>query len=129
MEKAKKILFTVSGVLSIISIVVFLILAIVFIAFGNNVEAMEELANDSTNGTDAEAFKALFLALGVMFIFFMIFGIVNTILCFKGRNSDSKNVMILNIVFGALSGIEINILAAIFGLIARNRKPQAQIES
>ena len=128
MEKAKKILFTVSGVLSIISIVVFLILAIVFIAFGNNVEAMEELANDSTNGTDAEAFKALFLALGVMFIFFMIFGIVNTILCFKGRNSDSKNVMILNIVFGVLSGIEINILAAIFGLIARNRKPQAQIE-
>ena len=128
MEKAKRILFTISGVLSIISVVVFLILAIVFIAFGNNVEAMEELANDSTDGTDAEAFKILFVGLGVMFIFFMIFGIVNIILCFKGRNSDSKNVMILNIVFGALSGIEVNILAAIFGLIARNRKPQAQIE-
>ena len=128
MEKAKRILFTISGVLSIISVVVFLILAIVFIAFGNNVEAIEELANDSTNGTDAEAFKTLFVGLGVMFIFFMIFGIVNIILCFKGRNSDSKNVMILNIVFGALSGIEVNILAAIFGLIARNRKPQAQIE-
>ena len=128
MEKAKRILFTISGVLSIISVVVFLILAIVFIAFGNNVEAMEELANDSTSGTDAEAFKVLFVGLGVMFIFFMIFGIVNIILCFKGRNSDSKNVMILNIVFGALSGIEVNILAAIFGLIARNRKPQAQIE-
>ncbi len=128
MEKAKRILFTISGVLSIISVVVFLILAIFFIAFGNNVEAMEELANDSTSGTDAEAFKVLFVGLGVMFIFFMIFGIVNIILCFKGRNSDSKNVMILNIVFGALSGIEVNILAAIFGLIARNRKPQAQIE-
>ena len=128
MEKAKRILFTISGVLSIISVVVFLILAIVFITFGNNVEAMEELANDSTSGTDAEAFKVLFVGLGVMFIFFMIFGIVNIILCFKGRNSDSKNVMILNIVFGALSGIEVNILAAIFGLIARNRKPQAQIE-
>ena len=128
MEKAKKILFTISGILSIVSIVVFLVLAIVFMAVGNSVEAMEDLANDSTNDMDAEAFKALFLCLGVMFIFFMIFGIVNTILCFKGRNSDSKGIMILNIVFGALSGIEINILAAIFGLIARNQKPKAQIE-
>ena len=33
-------------------------------------------------------------------------------------------MMIVNIVFGAISGIELNILAAIFGLIARNRKQQ-----
>jgi len=121
MKIAKRILFLVSGILSIFASVTFAILSICFIAFSNNEEAMQELADESTDGVTPEAFQAVFLALGVMFVVFLIAAIINIILSFKGRNSDSKGVMIANIVFGAISGIVINIVAAIFGLIARNQ--------
>ena len=125
MEKAKRILFTVSGVLSIIGIVLWLILGIVFIVCANNAEVIEKAAD----GEDVESIKAMFSVVGVMFIFFAIMSVVNTILCFMGRNSNAKGIMIINIVFGALSGIEINILAAIFGLIVGSRSSnQGQIE-
>lgn len=121
MKIAKRILFLVSGILSIFASVTFAILSICFIAFSNNEEAMQELADKSTDGVTPEEFQAVFLALGVMFVVFLIAAIINIILSFKGRNSDSKGVMIANIVFGAISGIVINIVAAIFGLIARNQ--------
>ncbi len=121
MKIAKRILFLVSGILSIFASVTFAILSICFIAFSNNEEAMQELADKSTEGVTAEAFQALFLVLGVMFVIFLIAAIINIILSFMGRNSDSKGVMIANIVFGAISGIVINIVAAIFGLIVRNQ--------
>lgn len=125
MEKAKRILFTISGVLSIVGIVLWLILGIVFMVCANSTEVIEKAAD----GEDVEVIKAMFTTVGVMFIFFAIMSIVNSILCFKGRNSNSKGIMIINIVFGALSGIEINILAAIFGLIVGSRSSnQGQIE-
>ena len=125
MEKAKRILFTVSGVLSIIGIVTYAILGIVFLVIGSNAEFVEKAIEGGSTSDEAEAMKALFMCCGVLFIIFGIMSIINVILCYKGKNSDSKNIMILNIVFGAISGIEINILAAIFGLIARNQKPKA----
>ena len=126
MEKAKRILFTVSGILSIVGIVLWLVLGIVFIAVANNADTVENMADSAD---DIEAVKAMFMACGIMFIFFAIMSIVNAILCFKGRNTNAKGVMIINIVFGAISGIEINILAAIFGLIVGSRSSSSsQIE-
>ena len=126
MEKAKKILFTVSGILSIIGIVVWLILGIVFIVLAGNVDFVDDA---TATAEEAEAFKAMFMVCGVMFIIFAIMSVVNTILCFKGKNSNAKGLMILNIVFGVISGIEINILAAIFGLIVGSRSSTtSQIE-
>ena len=125
MEKAKRILFTISGVFSIIGIVLWAVLGIVFVVLGSNPEFIDKAIEGGATSDEAEAMKLMFMCCGVMFIIFGLMSIVNTILCFKGKNSDSKNIMILNIVFGAISGIEINILAAIFGLIARNQKPKA----
>ena len=126
MEKAKRILFTVSGILSIIGIVMWLILGIVFIVLAGNVEFIDDA---TATPEEAEAFKLMFTTCGGMFIFFAIMSVVNTILCFKAKNSNAKGLMILNIVFGAISGIEINILAAIFGLIVGSKSSgTAQIE-
>ena len=126
MEKAKRILFTVSGILSIIGIVLWLVLGIVFIVLAGNVDFVDDA---TATAEEAEAFKAMFTVVGGMFIFFAIMSIVNTILCFKGKNSNAKGIMILNIVFGVISGIEINILAAIFGLIVGSRSSSSsQIE-
>ena len=123
MNVAKRVLFIVGGVMSLVSILVFLFLGIFFIAFSTDEEIMQRLADDSAQ-YGIEYFQGLFLALGVMFFVFLVFSIPNAILSFKGKNSDSKGLMIANIVFGALSGICVNIVAAIFGLILRNKKPK-----
>ena len=129
MEKAKRILFTIAGILSIVCVVAYLITGSVFLAVANNVDFVEKMADESTGSMDAEAVKAIFMMFGVIFIICGLLSIVNIILSFKGKNSDSKGIMIANIVIGALSGVEINILAAIFGLIARNQKKKpSQIE-
>jgi len=128
MNNAKRILFTISGILSILGILLWLSIGIVFVALANNAEFVERLADESSSGTSAEFFQVYFTSLGVMFIVFAVMCVINTIMCFKGRNSDSKKVMILNIVFGVLSSIGLNILAAIFGLIARNKKPKETTE-
>ena len=123
MNKAKRILFIVSGILSIVATVVFISLGCVFIACANNVDMMQEMADKSTT-QDIEFFKALFMCLGVMFLICLAFTVVNIFLSFKAINNNSKKFMIVCIVFGALSGIYVSIVAAIFGLIARNRTPQ-----
>lgn len=44
--------------------------------------------------------------------------IINIFLCFFGKNSKSGVVLVLNIIFGLLSGIVLNAVGAIFGFIA-----------
>ena len=118
MEKAKRILFTVSGVLSIVGIVLWFILGIAFIVLSNEIKPSADVTPE-----EADALKALFVVYGGLFIFFAVMSIVNAIICFKAKNSNEKGIMIVSIVFGVLSGIGLNILASIFGLIVRNRKP------
>ncbi len=127
MNTAKRILFLIGGIMSICAAIAFFFLSIMFIALSNMKEEMQKLADDSAE-YGVEYFEALFLVLGIMFIFFLILAIINIILSFKGRNSNSKGLMIANIVFGALSGIEVNLVAGIFGLIARNMVPKQKIE-
>lgn len=127
MNTAKRILFLIGGIMSICAAIAFFFLSIMFIALSNMKEEMQKLADDSAE-YGVEYFQALFLVLGIMFIFFLILAIINIILSFKGRNSNSKGLMIANIVFGALSGIEVNLVAGIFGLIARNMAPKQKIE-
>ena len=127
MNTAKRILFLIGGIMSICAAIAFFFLSIMFIALSNMKEEMQKLADDSAE-YGVEYFQALFLVLGIMFIFFLILAIINIILSFKGRNSNSKGLMIANIVFGALSGIEVNLVAGIFGLIARNMVPKQKIE-
>jgi hypothetical protein len=128
LEKAKRILFTVAGILSIVAIVAWAIAALCMFVIAGDLELLQKMADSSSEEITIEFFQIYFGVLGGLFVVFAIMAVVNTIFCFKGKNSDSKGIMILNIVFGVLSCVEINIVGAIFGLIARNRKPKAQIE-
>ena len=128
MEKAKRILFTVAGILSIVAIVAWAIAALSMFVIAGNLELLQKMADSSSEEITIEFFQIYFGVLGGLFVVFAIMAVVNTIFCFKGKNSDSKGIMILNIVFGVLSCVEVNIAAGVIGLIARNRKPKAQVE-
>lgn len=128
MEKAKRILFTVAGILSIVAIVGWAIAALSMFVIAGNLELLQKMADSSSEEITIEFFQIYFGVLGGLFVMFAIMAVVNTIFCFKGKNSDSKGIMIINIVFGVLSCVEVNIAAGVIGLIARNRKPKAQVE-
>ena len=123
MEKAKRILFTVAGILSIVGAVLWVIFGIIFVACASNADMLNDMFNIDE---DVEYIQAMFATVGVVFIICAIFACVNAVVSFKGKNSNEKGMMIVNIIFGAISGIEINILAAIFGLIVRNRKQETK---
>lgn len=130
MEKAKRIVFTVAFGLSIGMIFMWLILGACMITLAENIEFIEKYAESSSDPMTTEVAKAYFMTLGVIFFVLSVMNIVSAIVAFKGRSSMSKGVMIGNIVIGALACAEINILGAIFGLIAisRNNRKQDVIE-
>ena len=122
MEKAKRILFTISGALSIAMIFVWLMLGIVFICIANNAELMNRMSEEIEEKVVAGFFEILFGLFGAIFLYFSVMNIFSAIFAFKGRNSDSKSMMILNIVFGALAAMEVSIVGGILGLISISRK-------
>ncbi|MBP5444772.1 MAG: hypothetical protein J6Y28_01240 [Acholeplasmatales bacterium] len=122
MEKAKRILLTISGALSIAMIFVWLALGIVFISIANNAELMNRMSEEIEEKVVAGFFEIFFGMFGAFFLYFSVMSIFSAIFAFKGRDSDSKSMMILNIVFGALSAMEVSIVGGILGLISISRK-------
>ena len=121
MEKAKRIVLTVGGIVSCVCCFIWLITGCVYIAVAESTSFIERLADESSTKT-AEEIKALFLVVGIIFLCASVFCIANAIVALKGKNSDSKGLMIANIVFGFLSLIEITVVGGIFGIVAINRK-------
>ena len=132
MKSASRILLLISGILSIVAAVLYLIFGILMLAMTgeSGKAAMQEAINNGTvtvaSGlTQEEAIAALqgmALAVGVVFMFLVVFCIINSVLSFKARNHQTKGLLILNIVFGALSGVLLNILGGIFGLVGRSNE-------
>ncbi len=132
MKSASRILLLISGILSIVAAVLYLIFGILMLAMTgeSGKAAMQEAINNGTvtvaSGlTQEEAIAALqgmALAVGVVFMFLVVFCIINSVLSFKARNHQTKGLLILNIVFGALSGVLLNILGGIFGLVSRSNE-------
>ena len=130
MEKAKRIVFTVAVGLSIGMIFMFIICGACMLVLSENIEFIEKYAESSTDPMTTEFAKAYFMTLGIIFFVLAVMNVVSAIVAFMGRSSMSKGVMIGNIVIGALACAEVNIVAAIFGLIAisRNNRKQDVIE-
>ena len=126
MEKAKRIVFTVAFGLSLGMIFLWIILGACMITLAENIEFIQKYAESSSDPMTTEFAKAYFMTLGIIFFVLAVMNVVSAIVAFKGRNSMSKGVMIGNIVIGALACAEINIVAAIFGLIAISRKNRQQ---
>ena len=131
MRKASKILFLVAAILSIAVAVTWLISGIVMVVIPNTAafaDGFAEAWNQSKHQgvTYDEAFaaaKATFIFLGVVFFIATCCAAVNSFFSFKAFNASKngkpvKALNILNIVFGVLSGVEVNIVGAIFAFVA-----------
>ena len=137
MRKASKIIFLVAGIYSIATVVLLFVFGILFEVMSSKestatvIEAIERgIITTAYVGTVEEkaAFvQSLYGGFGVAFFIFAAFGVVNSILAFIARGKDSKGIYVLNIIFGILSLIVVNVVGAIFGMIALNQKPQERV--
>ena len=130
MKKAAKILYLIGGIYSIITAVTLMIIGIVFVVFAGAsftsaiIEGIRSgEIRSSFSGSEAEVasqIQLMFMTIGLVFVFMASFGVVNSILSFKARNSANRKLFIANIVFSALSGVEVNLVGSIFALIVGN---------
>lgn len=106
MDKAQRILMLVGGIVSIVWGVIFSFIVIpvfvVLIGLGDGEEA----------------------AYGWYFVIMYIATIVNIIVAFMGKNTKSKGLLVTNIIFGFLSGITVNAVGGIIGLIGLSKDNQ-----
>ena len=140
MRKVSKILFLVGGIMSFVFIGIFVLLGLGFIILGAiGHEYIVQMIQDGTitvtsdipDATPemlASIVVATFIATGVMLVLFAIPAIFSGIFAFKAKNEDmpSTKLLILNIIFGAISGAEVNMVGAILGLIANKRERNRQ---
>lgn len=125
MRKTANTLILVGAILSIVLAVSFLITAIVFFAISSDAVIDEMLKTATYEGTEEEAkivLKTTFITLGVVFSFISTFGVINAIVAFVGRKKESRAAYILNIVFGLLSGVEINAAGGVVGTIYATKR-------
>ncbi|MCR4911718.1 MAG: hypothetical protein K5925_04270 [Bacilli bacterium] len=125
MKKAANILFLIGGIVAIVWAIGYLISGIVFLVMGSNEALIVQLINEGQvqlpQGVTAEEFAKIFCAtmagIGAGCLVCLACSVASSILSFKGRNSSSKAVFILNIVFGVLAFTLVPVVAAVFGLI------------
>ena len=125
MKKAANILFLIGGIVAIVWAILYLISGIIFLAVGASEATVIQLINEGQvqlpARVTAEEFAKLFCAtmtgIGAGSLVCLACSVASSILSFKGRNSSSKAVFILNIVFGVLAFTLVPVVAAIFGLI------------
>lgn len=125
MKNAQKILMIIGGIASIGMTLLWFIVSMIFFIGAGSAEFVEKY-NDDYPSLDPETVKVMLMTIGVIFCIMAILAVVNAIVAFRGKSTDKKGLLIMNIIFGALSGVEINIVGAIFGLIARNQKPKSE---
>ena len=130
MRKASKVLLLVGAILSIAMAVSAFVGMIVMFALGS--DASKQLLIDMINngqvktdlqGTPEEIATLLqmtYNGIGAALTVSTVFAILNSIFAFRARGAEkpSKALSILNIVFGILSGVEVNAVGGIFALVA-----------
>lgn len=128
MKRASEVLILVGMIVSFITTVSIVITSIVFFVLSSDAikEAIIQGIKDGslsapknlTPEQAAQIFQTTFLTLGIVFLVWAVLILTNGIIANNARKNPTKENYILNIVFGFLSGMEINAIGGIFGLIA-----------
>lgn len=131
MRKASRILLLIGAIISIVLVVTFLILGIVFGVLGSPaaVDAVRAGIKDGSivveGVTDIETaiqvYQSSMLSAAATFFVLFALNIANAVLSFIARVKKTKALYILSIVFGGVSGSEVSLLGGIFGLVANSR--------
>ena len=132
MKKAMKILFLVGGIVSAVTAASILVPSIYYLVLSSPglketiIQGLEDGTINSTfpgdNIQQAEAIQALFLGLAVASFIHVGLCLVSCLFSFLGRVKENKAIYILNIIFGSLSLVIVNVVAAIFGLIIQKQE-------
>ena len=118
MSVARKVLMIIAFVVSLMCFIGLAICAVVFFISTNNEEALQKILDGlNRSSTSLEEGKTIVTILGVVFAILAFFQLINACLSIKGVKSSRAGLMIINIIFGVLSGVYINSLGGIFGLI------------
>ena len=138
MKKVSNILLLIAGIYSIVCAATFLILGILFVVASSDAckEQIIEMLERGTLTTSyvgtpqeqAQFIQTVYSVLGITMLVVCVFQFINVFLSFAARKKETKPLYILNIVFGVLSMVEVNVVGAIFGLIALNQNTEAQVE-
>ena len=140
MKRAANILFLIGFILSIVMGVSMLIASVVCIVLGAVPafkDALVELAQRYAPEQAAadidlaiQVAQATLIACGVVYLIVAAFAVPSALFAFKARNSDNRTYFILNIIFGVLACVEVNVVGAIFALIKGDtieNKPQDNV--
>ncbi|MBQ9900163.1 MAG: hypothetical protein IJM36_03420 [Acholeplasmatales bacterium] len=125
MVKARDILYKVSAILSLVFAIIWAVVTVIYLIAG--VVTIIAGALSMADGGDASG-----LVGGIGFLFFAIWFAVMSVCSFinmglskKAPVENTKKTYIISIVFSVLSGTEVGIVGAIFGLVLLNQNQQA----
>ena len=123
MSTARKVLMIIACILALLLLVGFAFMAIyLFVSIGDDEALQRMLDGLNRPAMPLREGKIFVSTLGVVFIVLAFIVLINAGLAIKGKDSNKNRLMILNIVFGILSGVYINSLGGIFGLIERKKE-------
>ena len=123
MSTARKVLMIIACILALLLVIGFAFMAIsLFVSIGDD-EALQRMLDGLHRlSLSLREGKIFVSTLGVMFIALTFIVLINAGLAIRGKDSNKNSLMILNIVFGVLSGVFINSLGGIFGLAERKKE-------
>ena len=129
MKKASNVLLRVGLIVSIVYAVIFILFAILFTVFGQDFVKEFIIEESSRNGGEAKdaeiassVLQATSIVCAAVFYYLGVMAAINAIVAKKALEEPNQKNYVLNIVFGVLSGVEVNLVGAIFGLIVSNRE-------
>ena len=125
MRKASKILFLIAGIYSIVCAVTYLVFGILFVVIPNS-EVWADVIKDLSakypdlNADAAEILKGTMIFCGVCCFIEVFLAGCNSFFGFKAWKEEKpvRALQVLNIVFGAISGVLVNVVGGIFSLVA-----------
>ena len=134
MRKTSNILLTIGTVLSFVMAASLLITSIIFFALTSSAfkEIIVNGLQDGSIQTDlagtpeeiAAIIQTIYAVAGAILIVVSLFAIINGIIAIIGKKKATKGLYILNIIFGAISCVEVNLIGGIFGLIGTTKKQE-----
>ena len=128
MKKASEILFRVSKIISFVLGSMLILFAVFFFIFSTGYfkEAVVNAAQNEYSEVIGEVYYGTLLGLGIWFAIWGCLLFVNGAIANLALNEPTESHMTVNIVFGMISGCEVNLVGAIFGLIALKKEENAK---
>ena len=129
MKKASEVLFLVGKIVSFVVAGILILTAVAHLVVG--IAYADEIVNSTANaGANLDEailiVRVTFVTLGTIFIIWGILAIINGFISGLALKEPSQKNLVINIVFGILSCVEINLVGAIFGLIANGKEKESK---